>query len=162
MAKKIYTQVFCVVGTIVVKDSKILLIKEAGTVDKGKWNLPAGWLDVGENPIDGAKREAKEETGLDIEITDFLGIYSLVRADLETVDGFIRHPIKLIFIGKIGGGKINNESNTEVAEVKWFSLEEVEEMSKNELRDIDIKNQFKEYLAGKKYPLEIINHAIKK
>ncbi|MFA6296779.1 MAG: NUDIX hydrolase [Patescibacteria group bacterium] len=162
MAKRVYTQVFCVVGTIVVKDDKILLIREAGTIDKGKWNLPAGWLDLGENPIDGAKREAKEETGLDIKITDFLGIYSLVRLDLQKVDGFIRHPIKLIFIGKINGEKIDNIDNEEIAEVKWFSLSEIEKMSKNELRDMDIKDQFKDCLAGKQYSLEIIKHTIRK
>lgn len=162
MVKRVYTQVFCVVGTIIVKDDKILLIREAGTVDKGKWNLPAGWLDVGENPINGAKREAKEETGFDIKITDFLGVYSLVRSDLQKVDGFIRHPIKLIFIGKISGEKKYNIDKKEITEVKWFSLEEIEKMSKDELRDIDIKNQFKEYLTGKRYPLDIIKHTIKR
>ena len=65
MAERVFTQVFGVVGAIIEKEGKILLVKEAGTHDKGKWNQPAGWIDVGEDPIEMVKRELKEETGLD-------------------------------------------------------------------------------------------------
>ena len=56
MAERVFTQTFGVVGALVEKDGKILLVKEAkATADNGKWNIPAGWLDVGENPIGGVK-----------------------------------------------------------------------------------------------------------
>lgn len=56
-----------VVGVVVEKDGKYLLVQEAKASCRGKWNLPAGHLDPGETIIDGAKREAKEETGSIVE-----------------------------------------------------------------------------------------------
>lgn len=161
MAKRIFTQVFVVVGTIIEKDGKILLVKEEKTVDKGKWNLPAGWLDVSENPIDGAKREAKEETGLDVKIIGFLGVYSLVRYDLQKVDGFVRHPVKLIFIGKIIAGSTKDHLISEISETKWYSLDEIEKMDKATLRDWDIEDIARRYFAKKRYSLDIIKHTIR-
>ena len=67
---RVFTQVFGVVGAIIERDSKFLLVKEhhPGHSAHGKWNQPAGWIDVGENPIDAVIREVREETGLDIKM----------------------------------------------------------------------------------------------
>lgn len=61
-----FTQPFVVVGAIIEKNGKFLLVREGLTdrPDYGKWNQPAGWLDLGEDPIAGAKREVEEETDL--------------------------------------------------------------------------------------------------
>ena len=45
---------------VIVNDGRILLLKENHLPDKGKWNIPAGKLDYGENPIDAVKREVFE------------------------------------------------------------------------------------------------------
>lgn len=47
---------------IITKDNKILLLQKKN----GKYELPGGHIEVGESAIEGAKREVKEETGLDI------------------------------------------------------------------------------------------------
>ncbi len=47
MSNRVFTQTFGAVGTILEGDGKILLVKEAGGRDKGKWSHPAGWIDVG-------------------------------------------------------------------------------------------------------------------
>lgn len=75
--EKVFSQTFGVVGAILEKNGKILLVKEIKSIAKDKWNHPAGWLDVGENPIDEVKREVKEETGFDFVPKNILGIYSL-------------------------------------------------------------------------------------
>ena len=56
------------VGTAVVENGKVLLVKEKKANVAGLLNLPAGHLEAGENLIEGAKRELKEETGFDSEI----------------------------------------------------------------------------------------------
>ena len=61
-----------VAGGILEKDGKFLLVQESQKICKGKWCIPAGWLDETESLIDGAKREIFEETGCKVEITGIL------------------------------------------------------------------------------------------
>jgi ADP-ribose pyrophosphatase YjhB (NUDIX family) len=158
MSKRVFSQTFGVVGAILEKDGKILLIREADPgPDQNKWSHPAGWIDVGENPIEGAKREVKEESGYDFEPTALLGIYSLVRKDRRDERG-IPHAIKLLFVGNIS--ETQSELASDSAETKWFAPEEIYAMDLGTLRDLDIKQAVKDYFAGKRYPLEILTHII--
>ncbi|MCX6723095.1 MAG: NUDIX domain-containing protein [Candidatus Staskawiczbacteria bacterium] len=158
MIKRVYTQTYGVVGALVEKDGKFLLVKEAGDklADAGKWNHPAGWLNIGENPVDGAKREVEEETGYKFMPSDILGIYSIARKDLLKAQQEVRHPIKIIYIGKISEEQALLKE--EIIEIRWFSVEEIEAMDSNYLRYSDIKIMVKDYFAGKKYPLELLTH----
>jgi len=157
MAKRVFTQTFGVVGAIIEKNGKILLVKEAKAAAKDKWNTPAGWLDVGENPVDGAKREVEEETGLQFTPTDILGVYSLVKVKQEGVH--TSHPIKIIFLGRVSDER-TRELEDDISETKWFTPEEIENMGPDTLRDMDIKKMVKDYFSGKKYPLELLTHTV--
>ena len=157
MVKRVFTQTFGVVGAIIEKDGKFLLVKEKKLTAKDKWNHPAGWIDIEENTIDAVKREVKEETGFDFEPKNILGIYVFVKQ--ESVN--LHHAIKIIFTGNISN-KQEKYMEDEISEVKWFAPEEIEAMDLNTLRDADIKTMVKDYLAGKKYPLDIITHTIQK
>ena len=68
-----------IVGAVIEKEGKYLLVQEAKESCRGKWNLPAGHLDPGETMADGAKREAKEETGCEVELTGVCQIGSRVK-----------------------------------------------------------------------------------
>ena len=100
---RVFTQTFGVVGGLLERDGKILLVREARRKgpDNGKWSHPAGWIDVGENPIEAVKREVLEESGFTFSPAHLLGIYSLVRQDIEAELGATPHAIKIIFIGDI-------------------------------------------------------------
>ncbi len=50
----------------------------------------------------------------------------------------------------------------DVAEVRWFTPEEINGMDLSTLRDMDIKKMTKDYFSGKKYPLDIIRHTLSK
>ena len=65
-----------IVGGIIVKDNKVLLVQEAKKKCYGKWNIPAGRLELNESILSGAIREIKEETGCDVELTGILNIAS--------------------------------------------------------------------------------------
>ena len=156
MAERVFTQTFGVVGAIIEKDGKILLVKEKKELAKGKWNHPAGWLEVGENPFEAVSREVKEEAGLDFSPEYILGIYSLSK---ESGPESGHHGVKIIFIGGISGNK-ENFIKDEIAETKWFTPEEIDNMDADTLRDVDIKTMVKDYFAGKKYPLELLTHTI--
>ncbi|SDD34988.1 NUDIX hydrolase [Kordiimonas lacus] len=66
-----------IAGSVVEHDGKILLCKRAIFPQKGKWTIPAGFLEVGESPDEGAAREAYEEAMAHIEIRDLLAVYSV-------------------------------------------------------------------------------------
>ena len=58
------------------RDDQILLLKRAMGFLSGQWFLPGGALDAGEAPVDGARRELREEAGLEIEgDLELVGVY---------------------------------------------------------------------------------------
>ena len=63
------------VGVMVVEDDRLLLVRRAMDPEKGKWSLPAGYLDYGESPVETAVREAREETGLEVRITGLVDAF---------------------------------------------------------------------------------------
>jgi len=70
-----------VVSTLpVTADGKIVLIRRAIEPGYGKWAQPGGFLEIDETAQEGAARETLEETGLVVEPTDIIGIYSRPQA----------------------------------------------------------------------------------
>jgi 8-oxo-dGTP diphosphatase len=61
------------------------------------WALPGGFVDVGERLEDAARREAKEETGLDVELTLLLGCYSDPARDPRG------HTVSAVYVGRSEG-----------------------------------------------------------
>ncbi|MBI3633099.1 MAG: NUDIX domain-containing protein [Candidatus Vogelbacteria bacterium] len=81
--------------------------------DHDLWNLPGGALESGEVPWDGVKREVKEETGLDVEITKLAGVYSKPDKD----------DMVFSFVCKILGGEI--ALNDEADQIEYFAIEKL-------------------------------------
>lgn len=76
-------------------DSRIVLI-ERRNYPPG-WAIPGGFVDVGETVENAARREMREETGLEVELTDLLGIYS--RPDRDPRG----HTISVVYVGRAQG-----------------------------------------------------------
>lgn len=103
-----------VIRKLIEKVDKFLLVQEAKENCKGKWNIPAGHLEVNESVIDCLKREIKEETWCNITTTGILEIGNKV---LEN-DIFL----SIIFEEKLIDEKIEYNLN-EILDVKWFSYD---------------------------------------
>ena len=56
-------------GCVIVRDDKALVTKRARDPEKGRYDIPGGFLDADEDPITGLKREVNEELGMSIEVT---------------------------------------------------------------------------------------------
>ena len=63
-----------IVSVCIQEEGKFLIVQEGIPKAYGLWNLLGGHLDDEEDLLEGAMREAKEETGLDIEITGIMSI----------------------------------------------------------------------------------------
>lgn len=68
-----------VVGSVVTWENKILLCKRNIHPRKGYWTIPAGYLELKETPVDGARREAMEEANADLDIERVLAVYCIPR-----------------------------------------------------------------------------------
>jgi 8-oxo-dGTP diphosphatase len=64
------------VAVVVGIDRRILLCRRAIEPGRGKWSFPAGYVDRGEIVEEAAKREVREETGLEISLSGLVGVYS--------------------------------------------------------------------------------------
>ncbi len=119
-----------VVGGVIEKDGKFLLVQEAKKPFSGQWNLPAGRLEIDESVFDGAKREIEEETGYKVELTGIVQISNktLIIESLNVKDSLI----SIIFSTKILSGDINYNPS-ELLAVKWFTYDEILNM-KDKLR----------------------------
>jgi 8-oxo-dGTP diphosphatase len=63
-------------SAIVLDDAgRLLLARRAQDPYRGKWDLPGGFLEEGEDPLDGVRRELLEETGLTVEPLEFVGVW---------------------------------------------------------------------------------------
>jgi len=111
-----------IVGGLVIKDNKFLLVQEAKAKCYGKWNIPAGHLELGETIFEGAKREIYEETGCTVELKDILEL-----SDNFTED---KYWIGIIFATELINENISFDKN-ELLAVKWFTYEEIINMKEN-------------------------------
>ncbi|GAB2559727.1 NUDIX domain-containing protein [Nocardia heshunensis] len=91
--------------------------------DSGNWSLPGGIMEVGETLEQCVIRETHEETGLDIEITGLLGIYTDPEHVIEYSDGEVRQEFAIVYRGRVVGGEIR--VSHESTEVRFLSLEEL-------------------------------------
>lgn len=83
--------------------------------DSGNWSLPGGAMDIGETLQQCAIREVKEETGLDIEITDLLGIYTDPAHVIAYADGEVRQEFTVTYLARVTGGTLTvSDESTEV------------------------------------------------
>lgn len=140
-----------IAGCVIVRDNKILMVKEAKKKCYGQWNFPAGHVDELEKITDAAIREAYEETGCRVKLTGVLPICSV-----DGEDGKTRVMVR--FTADILEENIKFDID-EILDVKWLDIKDVKKMTEKELRGYDTSIQFiKDFEENKIYPLDIFNN----
>jgi ADP-ribose pyrophosphatase YjhB (NUDIX family) len=96
-------------ATVVLRDRQVLLIKRE---DFEVWTIPGGAIDPGESVADAAIRETYEETGLEVQLTQLVGIYSRPKWGAHII----------VFAARPIGGEVRPAAG-EVLEVGFFDTD---------------------------------------
>jgi 8-oxo-dGTP diphosphatase len=97
-----------------VEQGRVLLARRGIEPYRGWWDIPGGFLEAGEHPEAGAVREVAEETGLQINLTELLGIY------IDTYGQSGDYTLNLCYVAELVGGQPRPASA--VTELQWFDL----------------------------------------
>lgn len=114
----------------VIKNNKVLMVKQY--VDRGDivWNFPGGGIEEGETPEEAAIREAKEETGYNVKLIDLL----------------FANRKKYTYVAEIIGGELrldkDNPDNEDIIEAGWVDIEDVKKWDDYTLPILDL------YISG--------------
>jgi ADP-ribose pyrophosphatase YjhB (NUDIX family) len=100
-------------------EGRVLLSRRGIEPFKGKWDLPGGFLDEEEHPLDCLRRELREEAGVEVEPLEFLGVW----VDKYGGDGSAATTLNLYWTARIVEGA--PEPHDDVAEIRWFDPAEV-------------------------------------
>ncbi len=123
MRREYPEQPFVGVGVLIGDGEKILLIKRGSEPSKGLWSIPGGLVELGEKTTEAARREAKEETGLDVEIERLLDVIDNVIKDDE--GRVLYHYIIVDYLGHLVAGELRTATDAEDA--KWVTRDQLGE-----------------------------------
>jgi ADP-ribose pyrophosphatase YjhB (NUDIX family) len=101
------------------REGRVLLVRRAKKPFKGCWDIPGGFLDEGEHPLDGVRRELLEETGLEVEPLDFLGVWM----DRYGGDSTAEATLNLYWTARVLGGEARPADD--VDDLRWFGAHEL-------------------------------------
>jgi ADP-ribose pyrophosphatase YjhB (NUDIX family) len=96
------------------RDGRVLLARRAIEPRLGFWDLPGGFLEEGEKPLDGLRREFLEETGIEVEAVEWLGAF------VDPYDAYF-----VLGLSWVVHGEGEPHADDDVAELAWFGPDEL-------------------------------------
>jgi len=109
-------------GALIVQDGKLLLVRRGAQPGMGKWSIPGGLVELGENVQDAMMREVKEEVGFDVEAVKLTDVVDTVTLDRN---GRVQyHFVVVNFLARVVGGEF--KTATDILEARWAPVGEVE------------------------------------
>jgi len=138
------------VAAVLERDGKFLLVEEE-TSQGIRFNQPAGHLEADESLVQAVVREVLEESAYDIEPEHLLGVY---RWHAESSDTTY---LRFAFTGRILDHHPERELDSGILRAIWLTPDEIR-ATRERHRSPLIMHCMEDYLAGKRYPLDILVH----
>lgn len=138
------------VAAVIEQDGKFLMVEEE-TTEGIRFNQPAGHWEADETLAQGVVRETLEETAYHFSPEWLLGIYHW------------RHPrndityLRFAFAGRVHGHESQRPLDSGILRAVWLSQEEIRATVERHRSPL-VHRCVEDYLAGIRYPLELITH----
>jgi 8-oxo-dGTP diphosphatase len=106
---------------ITFRDSKVLLVRRAQEPSKGRWSVPGGMVELGETIREAARRELREECGIEVETTEVVDVVDSIVLDES---GQVRfHYVVIYLLAQYLNGL--DCPSSDALEVRWVALNEL-------------------------------------
>lgn len=122
MAREYPDQPVVGVAAIVWHNDRVLLIQRGRPPRQHEWSLPGGRQELGETVAEAARREVREETGIDVDVRDVVAVVDLIDRDAEGRIQFHYTLIDLLAEFRAGEARAGDDA----AAVAWARLDELE------------------------------------
>jgi 8-oxo-dGTP pyrophosphatase MutT (NUDIX family) len=138
------------VAAVLEQDGKFLLVEEI--TERGiLFNQPAGHWEPDETLAEAAARETLEESAYDFQPEDLLGVYRWYSPSADTIY------LRFAFTGDILAHHPEKKLDEGIIRAVWMTPDEIR-ATQNRHRSPLVVRCVEDYLAGKRYPLDIITH----
>lgn len=138
------------VAAVIEREGRFLLVEEE-TPEGLRFNQPAGHLEEGESLVDAAAREALEETAHRFRPESLVGIYQWPRPDGEVTY------LRFAFAGSVLGEEVGRALDAGILRAVWMDLAEVEATAARHRSPL-LLQCIRDFLGGRRYPLDLIRH----
>ena len=107
------------VGAVIVSGGRVLLVRRDTEPLRGEWSVPGGMLELGEKLREGVRREAMEETGLDVEPGEVLDVFDSIFTDALGRTQY--HYVLIDYLCRPVSGEA--QAGSDVSDVRWVTPE---------------------------------------
>ena len=111
-------------GAVIVEDDRVVLVLRAREPLRGHWSIPGGMVELGESLREASAREAREETGLEVEVGEVLEVFESIIPSRDPDAGKAKfHYVIIDFLCRRVSGELR--AGGDALEARWVRRDEL-------------------------------------